>query len=83
MTRGGVACGAESPTIRREPVPTDPVRRVMARRPGRVPQAATLREAARELTDAEIGAVVVEGSGGTVGLISVRDVLPVLVRSRW
>jgi CBS domain-containing protein len=55
----------------------------MARRPGRVPQAATLREAARELTDAEIGAVVVEGSGGTVGLISVRDVLPVLVRSRW
>ncbi len=56
-------------------MPTDPVRRIMAPHPISVPQAATLREAARELADDEIGAVLVDGPGGTVGLISERDLV--------
>jgi CBS domain-containing protein len=47
----------------------------MAPHPISVPQAATLREAARELADDEIGAVLVDGPGGTVGLISERDLV--------
>jgi CBS domain-containing protein len=47
----------------------------MARRGVGVPQAATLREVARELANDEIGAVVVENPGGTGGLVSERDLV--------
>jgi CBS domain-containing protein len=47
----------------------------MARDPVGVSPAATLREVARELADDEIGAVLVERPGGTVGLMSERDVI--------
>ena len=47
----------------------------MTRSPVGVAPEATLREVAGELADDEIGTVVVENPGGTVGLVSERDLV--------
>jgi CBS domain-containing protein len=75
VTQGGTVGGGEFRDVARKPTPADPVRRIMARDPVGVSPAATLREVARELADDEIGAVLVERPGGTVGLMSERDVI--------
>jgi CBS domain-containing protein len=75
VTQGGAVPGEEFRHGGREPFPTDPIRRIMARQPVGVSPAATLREVARELADDEIGAVLVESPGGTVGLVSERDLI--------
>jgi len=75
VTQGGVVNGEEFRHVGRKPDPADPVRRIMARRPVGVLQAATLREVARELADDETGAVVVENPGGASGLVSERDLV--------
>jgi len=75
VTQGGEIHGDELRHVGSKPGPADPVRRIMGRRPVGVPQAATLRELARELEDDEIGAVVVESPRGIVGLVSERDLV--------
>ena len=75
VTQGGEIHGDELRHVGSKPGPADPVRRIMGRRPVGVPQAATLRELARELADDEIGAVVVESPRGIVGLVSERDLV--------
>jgi CBS domain-containing protein len=75
VTQGGTFHAEEFRHVAGKPGPADPVRRLVTRRPVGVSLDATLREVARELADDEIGAVVVESSGGTVGLVSERDLV--------
>jgi predicted transcriptional regulator len=75
VTQGGAVHGEEFRHGERKPVPADPVRRIMVRNPVGVAPEATLREVARELADDVIGTVVVESPGGTIGLVSERDLI--------
>ena len=75
VTQGGPVRGEGFRRVGSRPVPTDPVRLIMTRRPVGVATVATLREVAGELADDEIGAVVVESPGGTIGLVSERDLV--------
>jgi CBS domain-containing protein len=75
VTAGGEVHGAERRHMGGQPTPADPVRLIMTRSPLGVAPEATLREVAGELADDEIGTVVVENPGGTVGLVSERDLV--------
>jgi CBS domain-containing protein len=75
VTQGGPVRRSGPRDAERQPGPADPVRAIMSRQLHSVPPEASLREAARELADNEIGAVLVETSGGPVGLVSERDVV--------
>jgi CBS domain-containing protein len=57
--------------------PIDPIRKIMADRLATVDGGDSLRSVAQELVADEIGAVLVEGTGGPIGLISERDVVTV------
>jgi CBS domain-containing protein len=59
---------------------TGPVRIAMAVPAVSTDPATTLRRAARELDDEDIGAVVVVGPGGLAGLLSERDIVRALAR---
>jgi CBS domain-containing protein len=57
---------------------TGPVRIAMAVPAVSIDPARTLRRAARELDDEDIGALVVVGPGGLAGLLSERDIVRAL-----
>ena len=57
---------------------SDPVMRLPHRRPIDVPLDATLRDCAQVLADESIGAVLVRGPRGPVGVLSERDVVGAL-----
>jgi CBS domain-containing protein len=91
VTQGGGVYGGEFRHLEEKPGPADPVRRIMVRRPVSVPRAATLREVARELDDAigtvatlmdEAGVrhILIDDGATVIGIVSVRDVLPALLR---
>jgi CBS domain-containing protein len=65
-------------TTRTAPVPTDPVKIIMADRLADIGPEQSLRSIARGLVANEIGVLVVRTSGGPVGLISERDIVTVL-----
>jgi CBS domain-containing protein len=65
-------------TTRTTPVPTDPVKVIMADRLADIGAEQSLRSIAQELVADEIGVLVVRMSGGPVGLVSERDIVTVL-----
>ena len=58
--------------------PSDPITRIMTRTVATVDPSCTLLDIATELAADEIGAVLVEGPHGAVGLVSERDLAIVL-----
>ena len=65
-------------TTRTTPVPTDPVKVIMADRLADIGAEQSLRSMAQELVAGEIGVLVVRMAGGPVGLVSERDIVTVL-----
>lgn len=63
---------------RDRPTPADPVRRIMTRTLATVRPEDDLLTVAQELTADEVGAVVVESSGGPPGVVSERDLVTLL-----
>lgn len=66
------------PTTSEQVRPTDPVSRLMRRTVATIDESYSLTEVAAELTADEIGAVVVTGAHGPVGVVTERDIVTVL-----
>jgi CBS domain-containing protein len=66
------------PTTSEQVRPTDPVSRLMRRTVATIDEGYSLTEVAAELTADEVGAVVVTGAHGPVGVVTERDIVTVL-----
>ncbi|GJF02993.1 hypothetical protein PSD17_19540 [Pseudonocardia sp. D17] len=70
--------GTSMATTTERPAPDDPVRRILRAPVASIPAERSAREVAEELVADEVGAVLVDGSHGPVGIVSERDVVTAL-----